>query len=551
MAAHPVLRKLTAYKMTKPVLYIITVVLLVSVVAGGCRKKLADLYYDPDQTVQPSIEKFFTEMLNSDRVRPSYWNIRTFVVMHSGIYTQSVGYLNTTTEYQQNAGYTQDRWNDFYRPGTAADGGNGGIMAHYRLIESLYGSIKDEQQKRNAEVFLMAAKVVMLDHASQMVDLWGDIPFTEAGTVNTSGDIVVAKFDDASTIYDAIFEGLKNAALYFSGTQLTSTAHASFTKQDILLNGQFDKWQRYANSLQLRLLMRLSFVNEAKAKTAALNIINNPALYPLIDGTTNYTPQLTDVLLQPLTTYADDLHNALSEVFNYSAPDHMLNAVMKPCNDPRIPVLFDKYGRTEGDQFMPNADYNALPVLFNAEQQQVNLGRYAILDSATFLFNSKLPGIVITAPEVNFLIAEARERWGGGDAGAAYETAVRQSIVFYYYLNSLNTVTRMPLTQPVAAAIDTFLQSDQMKYAGTANEKLAKIWVQKWLHFGFLQSVQSWAEYRRTKNPVLQFYPSTLPGYERPPSRLVYPSSETSYNTNYATVKDKDVRTGKVFWDVK
>jgi len=48
--------------------------LLVSVVAGSCRKKLADLYYDPDQTVQPSIEKFFTEMLNSDRVRPSYWN---------------------------------------------------------------------------------------------------------------------------------------------------------------------------------------------------------------------------------------------------------------------------------------------------------------------------------------------------------------------------------------------------------------------------------------------------------------------------------------------
>jgi hypothetical protein len=192
-----------------------------------------------------------------------------------------------------------------------------------------------------------------------------------------------------------------------------------------------------------------------------------------------------------------------------------------------------------------------LPALNNAEQQQVALGRYAILDSATFLFNSKLPGIVITAPEVNFLIAEARERWGGGDAKAAYETAVRQSIVFYYYLNSLNTTTRMPLTQPATVAIDTFLQSDEMKYTGTVNEKLAKIWIQKWAHFGFLQSVQSWAEYRRTKYPVLQFYPSTLPGYEGPPSRLVYPASETSYNTNYASVKDKDVRTGKVFWDVK
>jgi hypothetical protein len=213
--------------------------------------------------------------------------------------------------------------------------------------------------------------------------------------------------------------------------------------------------------------------------------------------------------------------------------------------------MFDKYGRTEGDQFIPNADYNGLPVSFNAEQQQVNLGRYAILDSATFLFNTKLPGIVITAAEVNFLKAEAWQRWGGGDAKSAYETAIRQSVFFYYYLNSLNTTTRIPVRPPSVAVMDNFLQNDQIKYSGTTSALLAKIWIQKWVHFGFLQSVQGWAECRRTKHPVLQFYPSTLPGYEGPPSRLVYPSSETSYNTNYASVKDNDVRTGKVFWDVK
>lgn len=525
--------------------------MLIAVTTAGCRKRLAELYYDPDQTVQPSIEKFFTEMLNNDRVRPSYWNVRTFIAMHSGVYTQSIGYLNYTTSYQQNAGYTQDRWNDFYRPGTAADGGNGGIMAHYRLIESLYNSIEDDNQKASAGVFLMAARVVMFDQASQLVDLWGDIPFSEAGMVNTSGSIKLPRFETATSVYNSILDGLKNAALYFSGTTLPAAAHASFTKQDIMLNGQFDKWQRYANSLRLRLLMRLSFVDEEKAKAEVLNIINNPSQFPLVDGASDYVPVTTDILLQPLTTYVDDLHNALSEVFNYSAPDYLLNTVMKPANDPRIRVMFDRYGRTEGDQFIPNTDYNGLPVSFNAEQQQVNLGRYAILDSATFLFNSKLPGIVITASEVNFLKAEAWERWGGGDAKTAYEKAIRQSIAFYYYLNSLNTTTRMPLMPPSPAAIDNFLQSDQMNYRGTTNAMLAKIWVQKWVHFGFLQSVQSWAECRRTKYPVLEFYPSTLPGYELPPSRLVYPSSETSYNTNYASVKEKDVRTGRIFWDVK
>ncbi|WP_218149831.1 SusD/RagB family nutrient-binding outer membrane lipoprotein [Niastella yeongjuensis] len=525
--------------------------LLFAVAISSCGKKLAELYNDPDQTVQPSIEKFFTEILNNNRVRPSYWNVRTFIAMHTGIYTQSLGYLNYTTAYQQNAGYTQDRWNDFYRPSNSIDGGDGGIMAHYRLIESLYESMQDAGQKANAAVFYMAAKIVMYDQASQIVDMWGDIPFSEAGYVNTTGSVSPPGFDNAASIYDAMLDGLKNAALYFSSAQVSPATQNLFNKQDILLNGQFDKWQRYANAIRLRLLMRISFVNEAKAKTEVLNMINNPSLYPLVDGAMNYAPSQTDILLQPLTNYIDDLHNALTEVFNYMAPDYMLNTVMNPSNDPRIPVLFDKYGRTDGDRFIRNIGYQAMPANDNAENQQVNLGRYAILDSATFLFNTKLPGIVITAAEVNFLKAEAWERWGGGDARAAYETAIRQSIAFYYYLNSLNTVTRMPLPPPAEADIASFLQSMPIEYTGTTNEKLSKIWIQKWLHFGFLQSVQGWAEYRRTKQPVLQFYPSTLPGYETPPSRLVYPASETSYNTNYASVRNKDVRTGKIFWDVK
>src|ERR1044072_4997920 len=102
--------------MNKRFLHIILLILLLAAALTSCRKRLAELYYDPDQTVQPSIEKFFTEMLNNDRVRPSYWNVRTFIALHSGVYSQSVGYLNYTTAYQQNAGYTQDRWNDFYRP---------------------------------------------------------------------------------------------------------------------------------------------------------------------------------------------------------------------------------------------------------------------------------------------------------------------------------------------------------------------------------------------------------------------------------------------------
>lgn len=512
----------------------------------GCKKKLEELYYNPDQTTQASIEKFFTEMLDNNRVRPSYWEIRTFTVLQTGIYSQSVAYLNTNTVYQQNPSYTQDRWNDFYRPG----GNGGGVMAHYRAIETEYKSLGPQQQIE-AKVFLEAAKVVLLDQASQMVDCWGDIPFSEAGSITTSGEIKMAKFDNAAAMYINILDGLNAAAYYFSHPEHSATTQLIFSKQDILLNGVLEKWQRYANSIRLRLLLRISFFDESLARLEIMKMLNNPSLYPLIDGDAGYNPKATDVLLEPLATYTDNLHNALTELTNFSAPEYLLNQVMKPADDPRIPALFDKYGQTVNDVFVPNSAYNGLVVNMPVDQQQIHIGKFAILDSATFLYNSKLPGIVITAAEVNFLKAEAFERWGGGDAKAFYEKAVKQSVVFYYYLNSLNTITRDPLPVPSNATVEQFLQNPFISYSGTGEEKLKKIWVQKWVHFGFLQAVQSWSEYRRTKYPELNFYPSTLPGYELPPARLLYPASETSYNPNYLFVKEHDTRSRKIFWDVK
>jgi hypothetical protein len=534
-------------KAMKKLFLYITCVAFIFTGVSSCKKKLADLYNDPDQTTQPSIEKFFTEMLDNDRIRPSYWEVRTFLVMHTGIYTQSVGYLNNTFVYQQNPSYTQDRWNDFYRPG--ANGG--GVMAHYRSIEKAYADITDVQQKTELNVFVQAARIIMLDQASQMVDMWGDIPFSEAGSINASGEIVMPKFDNAKDVYTYILDGLKTASDYFAFARLSQSTQSGFSRQDILMAGNLEKWRRYANSLRLRLLMRISFYDEAKARADVLNILNNPVLYPLIDGSSGYSPQSADILLQPLTNFTDNLNNALTELNNYSAPRYMLNSVMKPSGDPRIPVMFDKFGRTVNSIFIPNTDYNGLPVNMTAEQQQQNIGNYAMVDSATFLLNSKLPGIVMTAAEVNFLKAEAYERWGNGDAKAAYETAVKQSIAFYYYLNSLNTTTATPLTAPDASVVNSFLQNPQINYSGTANEKLEKTAVQKWVHFGFLQSVHSWAEYRRTKYPQLSFSPSTLPGYELPPSRLVYPTSETAYNHNYILVQPRDTRNTKIFWDVK
>lgn len=524
---------------------IIWLVLLV-VSTTACQDELYDRYRNPNGTTTPTVGEFFTGMLNNDRVRPSYWNISTFVNWHVGVYSQSVGYLNGQSMYQQNESYIQNRWDDYYRPGPNGSG----VMANFREIEKAFGKLS-VTQKEEAEVFVQAAKVVLYDQTSQMVDLWGDIPFSEAGSLNASSSLVYPKFDAAEEIYSTITEDLEKIAAYFGDATLSPSAQTQFAKQDILLFGDIEKWQRYANSLRLRLLMRVSFVDEAKSKEEVMKILHDNAKYPLLDESV-YTPGTDDVLLHPLSTYAYDLHDAFLDWTNYPAPHFALESVLKPANDPRIPVLYDKYGETTNGIFTANSEFNAMPLTLSSIEQQENLVHYAILDSATFLFNTKLPGVVFTVSEINFLKAEAYERWGWGDATHEFLSGIKNSIRFYYYLNSLNTTTRNPLTPPVDQEVEDFLSnSSALAYTGTPEQKLGKIGVQKWIHFGFLQSVQGWAEMRRTGYPQLSFSPASRAGYELPPTRLTYPGIEKTYNENYSAVASEDFRDTKVFWHVK
>jgi len=525
----------------------ISLLLVLCVTFSSCKKSLEEQYNNPELTSQTSLSTLFTAMLNSDRVKPAYWNQRTYLMPHAAVYSQTASFDIGNTVYQQNDNYTGNYWSDFYYPA-----GNGsGPMAIYRTMEKTFNALPAAEQA-NQQVFMQAAKIFLYDQASKMIDAWGDIPFTDAGSLETNNAIKDPKFDDAKTLYTTFIAGLNDAATFFKTASLPANVSASFSKQDILLTGSTDKWRRYANSIRLRMLMRTSFVDEATSRTAVTTMLNNSAEYPLIDGggSATYSPASNDVLLQPLTNYTNTPLSALTEINSYSAPDYMLNTVMAPANDPRIPVMFDKYGQTAGGKFTANTTHKAMPITFTAEQQTTERTKFAIIDSTTFLNNSKLPGIVITAPEVNFLKAEAFERWGpSASAQTAYNTAVAQSVSFYYYLNSISP-SGVKVSAPSAADVNTFLAAPTVAYTGTSTDKLAKIWIQKWVNFGLLQADQAWSEYRRTKYPQLTFVAQNS-NFPLPPTRLIYPSVETGFNTNYGAVKSKDTRTTKIFWDVK
>lgn len=522
----------------------ISFVLVAATSLVSCKKAIEDKFYNPEKARDASLSGLFTAMLNNDRVAAKYWNVRTFLCQMPGVYAQTSYFPNANSVYQQSDGYSQNYWDDFY-----ATGGNGsGSMAQYRSMETKFKTLSDTEKAAQATI-MQAAKVVLIEQAAKMVDLWGDIPYSEAGSLETSSTIVNAKFDEQKALYTSFIADLATAGAYFKA----NPTNKDFAKADILLKGDVNLWARYANSLRLRLLMRISKVDEGTARTAVLDMLNNSAAFPLIDGGNNpsYNPGVSDVLLQPLTNSTSDLSAAFMEGSWY-ATDYMLNTVMLPANDPRIPVIYDKYGRTVNGKFVPNAGYKAMPVTMSGSDQETKFADYSVLDSATFLYNQKLPGIVITASEVNLLKAEAYERWGSSaSAQTAYGNALRQSVTFYHYLNNLNQgggYVNVPV--PAAADIDTWVNTSSAAYTGTSANKLVNIYTQKWAHLGVLQSTEAWSEYRRTGFPVLTFpADGKLSGFDTPPTRLIYPGKEKILNAaNYQAVQAKDTRKTKIFW---
>lgn len=504
---------------------------------SSCKKTLEENYLNPELTTTGSMGKLLSGMYLNKRIHPSYWDWYTFVMPMTGSFAQTVALSPGAQMYIPSTSYTENRWVDFY------DGVNGtdynydgpGIMSSYREMQTTYNTLSTSQQQEQ-QVFLKIAEVLVYDQTSQMIDLWGDIPFTESNSLNTTRSLSYAKFDDAASLYDTMITNLKALNTWFDTATVASAEVTELSTGDLMFKGDLTKWQRYANSLRLRLLMRISNYDETTAKTEVSTMLNDAATYPLI--TSN---DYNAVIWMTSTTVRSDLNDVFTG-YPY-APAYLLDTMMVQNGDPRTDVFWDA-SSVNGFKGFPS----------NGTTAQYEAGGYATYDSATFFYNYNIPAVLMTASEVSFLKAEADERWSLGTAQTDYENGITQSTAFYYTINNemvLKTGSYTALTAPTSTTISTFLLQSAIAYSGTTTEKLAKIYTQKWMNFFILQAGQAWAEYRRTGYPELHFATSTSASGSNPPTRLLYPSTEQLYNSeNYSAVSGKDTRDTKIFWDV-
>ncbi|MEN5436048.1 SusD/RagB family nutrient-binding outer membrane lipoprotein [Sphingobacterium faecium] len=350
-------------------------------------------------------------------------------------------------------------------------------------------------------------------------DAFGDIPLSEslqaAGNLNP-------KYEAQAVVYDSIFNYIDK------GIALLQTKQAiPVTSQDMLFDGDLDKWKAFGNTLKLRAYLRISKVDAAKA-TAGIKALyaSNPTFLDE-DATITYTT--TGGNENP---FYNEMVN-LGKTQNVVASGTIVKAFVKN-NDPRVFSLFNKVVNNDGKNqdtiaYINQGTYSANTKKLVSSPSPLVGGRAVEPTSAV------APVKLISNAESLFLQAEAVARgWGSGDAAKLFKAGITES--FTATGNNSDAATY------IAKAPDAV-------FSGSVEEKLKAIITQKYFAMCGFQGFEAWTEWRRTGYPTFftTSAASTL-GEGRMPLRMPYANSEATTNANYP---GNVVIYTPVWWDVK
>jgi len=413
-------------------------------------------------------------------------------VLHTSIWGQ---HLSTPWGTQ---GYlTNDTWGTAYWD-----------MTYSKLVVNSQEIIRLTKDQATKNAMAKAWRAFIMH---RLTDMWGDVPFTQAGN-GISALNFTPKYDTQESIYKALLTDLKEAAATLK------TAGNSYGAADLIYNGEHEKWRKFANTLRLRLALRLTKVDEALAKQHATEAI--------ADGIIESHAETALMKHTKADTYHASSNGTSAPISDYGFGGAVMSSAlvnaMKANNDPRLHIfgLPNAKGEYAGT---PNGNVDVPRDRDVASYPNYNQGMPFAQDANAYF---------VSYAESMFLKAEAQQRgWVAGNASDSYEKGVRASLEQWGVKDK--------------AAIDAFV--NKVKY--DASKGLEQIITQKWIGL-YTDGFEAFAEVRRTGFP--KFAASDING--NIPRRLKYPLSEQSLNkTSYSEATSRlqggDVETARMWWD--
>lgn len=514
---------------------------------ASCDKGFEELNKNPFESVETDIGPLFNKVVSS---LIQGWN-EQFYVNNEALYKYAELAAITQTSWPNVNMGTEEIWSNYYTH-----------LAIIRDIDRRFANYPGSQEELvNARAMV---KVLLALKTFKVTDLFGDIPFSQAGLGFESLDYARPKFDSQEEIYLFLLDELKwvedNINAQANPTTPEGTPLYSLAAYDNLFNGDMIKWRRLANSLRLRYAMRMSNKMPEKSAEIVAEIVNG--YLPVLKQTGD------DVVMLP---QAQGWENT---AVNWSFREHgklrMGETIWRMMSnddeedgsgifDPRAYIFF------EPNNF--NA-WRAFPQVVTPETPSEGGVPYHLhrdnnysIKGTTCLFSpfnyylvreeKTIPEILMTVAEVKFIIAEAYHRGIG--------VAQDQNMAMGLYTEGM--VASMTFWQNIVKATDRWVNHEPFLTEGefyavlanppvnifnaTPEEQLKMIYAQRWMD-AFRQPGEAFALARRTMatprtgNPLTHF-------------RFLYPVSETinnaaNWSKQVAEMGGTDSQQLKVWW---
>jgi len=417
------------------------------------------------------------------------------------------------------------------------------------------------------------ARILKVWVFAKATDTYGDIPYFESA-LPVEQAVKTPKYDSQRDIYLDLFKELKEAVAELDD------AKPKFTNADFLYGGDLGKWKKFANSLRLRLALRVRYADETMAREQMADLEeedlittrdDDASIYNIDDYPDHENPRYRDLVARKAT------------VVKPTVPKTFLD-ILKNNNDPRLAVFADtaraEFPQTPGYEHIDYFGYRGRPLIAGEDPG----ASYAFCCNSTSQWSDLLYVQIQEQPlykssETYFNLAEAalfELKGSPQDAQPYFKMGIQRALEHTKALYE-DAIPQLPevvalfgagkpeaeiesILQSVIdskaikqADIDAFLQSDAVVLTGSDENKLEQIINQKMVAF-FPMEHEAWADYRRTGYPRVQVGGSNLEMDGKMPRRIIWPGAEQllngeQYQIARQNLGGEDKRTSRFWWD--
>ena len=469
----------------------ILITLLFSVVLVSCQSddQYEDLNRDPKNPTKVAADFLFNSATKSLVDQMTSTNVNTNIFRLLGQYWTETTYTDEANYDFNGRNITQNHWSEMYRD-VLLD-----LKTAKSIVDADVSLSASEKEARKAQ-----AEVLMIYTWQQLVDSFGDIPYSEA-----LGESTLPKYDDAATIYEDLIVRL-DAAIPSLGT--------GFGSSDKIYGGNVVAWKKFANSLKLKLGIRLSDVNPTLSAATVSSAINGGVFTSNADN--------ASFKYEGANPNTNPVWNSLVESgrSDFVAANTIVD-IMNTLNDPRRSVYFKQ---NVGPNTYKGGVYGATSNFANNSQVGESM------------HNPSNPACLIDFAEVSFFLAEAAERSFVGtpaDAEMHYNNGITASFDYW-------NVT----------GVSDYISKPEVAYTTAAGTWKQKIGNQFWLAM-YNRGFEGWTVWRKYDTPIFNI---PADSGNPVPTRYTYPVNEQNLNpTNWkaaSTAIGGDNQTTKIFWDI-